>query len=168
MLRFRFLACFLFSWLLPPALAIAQSPVTGVMTVGLQRHHAGTFYVDGALDGYGNMKFLVDTGSSYMVINETVLAVLSKAGQVQPGRELSGLMADGTRRIIPTYRLKGLRIGEACWIGEVEAAVIPGNSRPILGMDVLARLAPFTFSANPAQLMLASCQTAPVAAGATK
>lgn len=136
------------------------------MTVGLQRHNAGTFYVNGALDGYGEMKFLVDTGSSYMVINETVLAALNKTGTVKPGRELSGQMADGSRRVIPTFLLKGLRLGEACWIGEVEAAVIPGNVRPILGMDVLARLAPFTFSANPAQLILASCQTAPVPAGA--
>lgn len=158
----RLLACSVFSLLLlSPAVAAAESGEVEMMTVGLERHRAGTFYVDGALDGYGEMNFLVDTGSSYLVIGEAVLAVLQKAGKAAPGRELSGLMADGSRRIIPTYRLSGLRLGQGCWIGDVEAAVIAGNTRPILGMEVLARLAPFTFSANPAQLVLARCQSAP-------
>lgn len=160
----RLLACWVCSLLLSPAVAVAESPMTGAMTIGLQRHSAGTFYVDGALEGYGELNFLVDTGSSYLVINETVLAVLKQAGKAAPGRELSGLMADGSRRVIPTYRLNGLRLGEACWIGDVEAAVIAGNTRPILGMEVLARLAPFTFSADPAQLVLARCQSASAAA----
>lgn len=166
MLRFHSLVCLVCGLLLPPLLTAAESPVSGQMTIGLKRHNAGTFYVDGAIEGYGEMNFLVDTGSSYVVINESVLAALSKAGRVAPGRELSGVMADGSRRTIPTYRLSGLRLGEACWIEDVEAAVISGNTRPILGMDVLARLAPFTFSADPAQIVLARCQSAPAAAEA--
>ena len=143
-----------------PAAAFAQTAASA-MTVSMQRHSAGTFYVDGAIDGYGAIAFLVDTGSSYMVINQRMLEVLQKAGMATPKRELSGHMADGSRRVIPTYRLSGLRLGADCWIGDVEAAVIPGNTRPILGMEVLARLAPFTFSAEPAQLQLAGCQGAP-------
>lgn len=158
----RLLICGL---LLSSATAIAEPlPAPTMMTVGLQRHSAGTFYVEGALEGYGDINFLVDTGSSYMVINETVLAALQKAGKAAPGRQLSGVMADGSRRVIPTYRLNGLRLGKACWIGDVEAAVIAGNTRPILGMEVLTRLAPFTFSAEPAELMLTRCQTTPVPA----
>lgn len=158
----RFLACLILSPLFFTAAAFAESS-GGLVTVGLQRHSAGTFYVAGALEGYGTINFLVDTGSSYLVINETVLAVLKKAGKVSPGRELDGVMADGSRRIIPTYRLAGLRLGKSCWIDEVEAAVISGNTRPILGMEVLSRLAPFTFSADPAHLVLARCQSAPAA-----
>ncbi len=147
-----------------PAAAEISEPAGTAMVVGLQQHNAGTFYIAGALEGYGDINFLVDTGSSYMVINEAMLAELQAAGNAQPARQLSGLMADGTRRVIPTYFLKSLRLGDACWIGEVEAAIIPGNARPILGMAVLARLAPFTFSAQPAQLALTHCQSAPAPA----
>jgi len=43
-------------------------------------------------------------------------------------------------------------------VRDVEVAVIPGNVRPILGMSILSRLSPFTFSAEPAEIGLAQCQ----------
>ena len=141
------------------SVAMAEAPTAH--TVSLKKHDAGTFYVLGALDGYGEISFLVDTGSSYMVINEAMLAALVDAGRATPLRQISGRMADGSRRVIPTYRVKNLRLGDSCWVPEVEAAVISGNTRPILGMEVLERLAPFTFSANPAQLVLHRCQSGP-------
>jgi hypothetical protein len=66
-------------------------------------------------------------------------------------------MADGSDTVAPIYRLAGLRLGTECWIQDVEAAVFPGIPRPILGMNVLVRLAPFTFSADPPQLRLNQC-----------
>ena len=39
--------------------------------------------------------------------------------------------------------------------------MFPAGSRTILGMNVLSRLAPFTFSAEPARLGLAHCQGPP-------
>jgi clan AA aspartic protease (TIGR02281 family) len=134
--------------------------------VALQKHDAGTFYVDGSLQGYGDLRMLVDTGSSYLVISQAILEELTKAGGAQYSRQLEGIMADGSSRVIPVYRLAGLRIGENCWINDVEAAILPGHTRPILGMNILARLAPFTFSADPPQLGVAQCQaqvTAPKA-----
>lgn len=126
--------------------------------VALQKHDAGTFYVNGALQGYGDLRMLVDTGSSYLVISQSILDELLKAGDARYARQLEGVMADGSSRVIPVYRLAGLRIGENCWVHDVEAAILPGQTRPILGMNILARLAPFTFSAEPAKLGVQQCQ----------
>lgn len=128
------------------------------MAVNIEKRSAGTFYVTGELDGYGALDLLVDTGSSYLVITETMLEGLKKAGRAEYSRGLEGRMADGSSRVVPLYRVASLRIGEACWVHDVEAAVFPAGSRTILGMNVLSRLAPFTFSAEPARLGLAHCQ----------
>lgn len=146
---------------LVPAAATAELPLAGFTAVGIQKRATGTFYVPAAIEGYGPLDLLVDTGSSYLVITETMLAALKLKGGVEFSRDLEGLMADGSKRVIPLYRIAGLRLGDSCWIHDVEAAIFPAGARPILGMNVLARLAPFTFSAEPAQLNLAHCQ-APV------
>jgi hypothetical protein len=134
--------------------------------VALKKHDAGTFYVDGALSGYGDLRMLVDTGSSYLVIGEAILEKLVKSGGAQYSRKLEGIMADGSTRVIPLYRVAGVRLGPNCWIHDVEAAVFPGQTRPILGMNILARLAPFTFSADPPELGVQQCQL-PQAVSAT-
>lgn len=141
--------------------AFAGTP--GFTPVALQRHDAGTFYVDGAIAGYGEIRLLVDTGSSYLVINEAILSQLKGSGGARYTRNLEGMMADGTSRVIPLYSIDSLRLGENCWVHDVEAAVIPGAVRPILGMNILARLAPFTFSADPPELGVQQCQLADVA-----
>jgi predicted aspartyl protease len=139
--------------------ALAATPA-GFTPVALQKHDAGTFYIDGAIAGYGDLRMLVDTGSSYLVISEAILKDLKDAGGATYSRNLEGVMADGSSRVIPMYRLSGLRLGENCWVHDVEAAVFPGRARPILGMNILARLAPFTFSAEPPELGLQQCQAA--------
>lgn len=136
-----------------PLAAAAQT----AMTVALEKQTAGTFYIDGAIQGYGELAMLVDTGSSYMVISERILARLKAAEQAKFSRELEGMMADGSRRVVPMYRIASLRLGKGCWLENIEAAVFPGDARPILGMNVLARLAPFTFSAEPPELALNRC-----------
>jgi clan AA aspartic protease (TIGR02281 family) len=128
------------------------------MAITLTKHDAGTFYIGGAIQGYGDLELLVDTGASYLVINDKILTALKASGDAEYSRELRGTMADGTARVIPVYRLTALKLGSQCWIPNVEAAVFPGTARPILGMNVLTRLAPFTFSAEPPRLGLAQCQ----------
>lgn len=132
--------------------------VASMVSVALQKHDAGTFYMDGALQGYGDLRMLLDTGSSYLVIPERILAELKSRGDAEFSRDLRGTMADGSVRIIPVYRLAGLRIGEDCWVHDIEAAVFPGDTRPILGMNILARLAPFTMSTEPPALAVQQCQ----------
>jgi len=131
--------------------------------IEIERRSAGTFYIAGAIAGLGPLNLLVDTGSSYLVITQPMLDDLKGAGRAQFSRGLEGRMADGSTRVVPIYQLDGLRLGENCWVHDVEAAIFPAGSRTILGMNVLSRLAPFTFSAEPAQLGLAHCQGPPPA-----
>ena len=131
--------------------------------ISLEKRDTGTFYVPATLRGYGELELLVDTGSSYLVIDDWILQKLKASGDAKFSRELSGTMADGRKHVVPLYRLSGLRLGQSCWIENVEAAVLKtggreGPSRPILGMNILSRLAPFTFSADPADLLLSQCK----------
>ena len=141
--------------LLAPA-ALAGSPE--YTSVALRKHDAGTFYIDGSLQGYGDLRMLLDTGSSYLVIGQAILEELLKSGDARYSRQLEGIMADGSTRVIPVYRVAGLRLGANCWVHDVEAAIMPGQTRPILGMNILSRLAPFTFSADPAEISVQRCQ----------
>ena len=143
--------------------ARAELPQADFTAVEIEKRSAGTFYISGAIDGFGPLDLLVDTGSSYLVITETMLGELKSAGRAQFSRGLEGRMADGSTRTVPVYRLDSLRLGASCWVHDVEAAIFPAGSRTILGMNVLSRLAPFTFSAEPAQLGLAHCQGPPPA-----
>lgn len=132
--------------------------------ISLQKRSTGTYYVHGALQGYGNLEMLVDTGSSLLAINETILARLKKSGTAHYSHKLSGFMADGTQRQVSVYRISALRVGDNCWVHDVEAAIFPPGSRVILGINVLSKLAPFTFSADPPQLLLNQCTGARTAA----
>lgn len=127
--------------------------------ISMQKQSAGTFYVSASLDGHdGALPLLVDTGSSLMVLNEILLKELKAHGTAEYVHDIDGMMADGSHRTIPVYRLTALRIGDTCWIHDVEAAIFPTDTRPILGMSVLARLAPFTLSDDPPSLALNKCR----------
>lgn len=142
----------------------ARAETAEFTAIEIEKRSAGTFYIAGALEGFGALDMLVDTGSSYLVIDEKMLADLRRAGHAEYSRGLEGRMADGTTRVVPVWRVSSLRLGATCWIHDVEAAIFPAGSRTILGMNVLSRLAPFTFSAEPARLGLANCQGPPAAA----
>lgn len=156
-------------WVMGLLVGFASTPLLAAepISVALQKHDAGTFYVDGSIQGYGDLRMLVDTGSSYLVISQKILEDLVATGGATYSRKLEGVMADGSSRVIPVYRLAGLRLGPNCWVHDVEAAVLPGQTRPILGMNILSRLAPFTFSADPPQLGVQQCQL-PISAPATE
>lgn len=141
--------------------ARAELPEAEFTAIEIEKRNAGTFYIEGAIEGLGTLDLLLDTGSSYLVITQPMLDALAHAGRASFSRGLEGRMADGSTRVVPLYRLDGLRLGDNCWIHDVEAAVFPAGSRTILGMNVLSRLAPFTFSAEPARLGLAHCQGPP-------
>ena len=141
--------------------AQAELPEAEFTAIEIEKRSAGTFYISGALDGFGALDMLVDTGSSYLVITEPMLVTLKTAGRATYSRGLEGHMADGSVRVVPLYRISSIRLGAGCWVHDVEAAIFPAGSRTILGMNVLSRLAPFTFSAEPARLGLAHCQGPP-------
>ena len=118
---------------------------------------AATFYVGSYLNGYGVVEMMVDTGSSYTTINEATLKVLRERGSITYVKNLSGIMADGRRKVVPIYRISSMSIGKACLLHNVEAAVFPGHTRNILGLSALRLAAPFAFSLKPPTLVLSNC-----------
>lgn len=139
------------------------SVATAPTVVQLKRRNAGTYYVPSLIEGFGATNLLVDTGSSHLVISQDMLESLKAQKRAEFVRDLRGVMADGSARVVPVYRISSLRLGQACWIHDIEAAVFPRKSRPILGMSTLAQLAPFTLSTDPATLSLSRCLSAPKA-----
>src|SRR5690349_298969 len=91
--------------LLVSSIARAEMTEAEFMAVDIEKRSAGTFYVNGALEGFGELDLLVDTGSSYLVITEPMLATLREAGRAEFSRGLEGRMADGSTRVVPLYKI---------------------------------------------------------------
>ncbi len=121
---------------------------------------ASTFYISGRIGDMPPSDFMVDTGSSYMTINEETLANLKLTEDPVYLRDLNGVLANGDRMRVPVYAVSSVQLGENCRLEEVEVAVFPGNTRQILGLSVLLKAAPFVFSTDPPQLQLSNCRLA--------
>lgn len=121
------------------------------------RGKATTFFVESQVAGIGPVDFMVDTGSGYTTINEEILGRLQSAGNVRYLRQLRGRLANGAEIDVPVYLIEAVSIGDNCWLTDVEAAVFPGKTRPILGLNALQRTAPFIFSFEPPRLQLSNC-----------
>ena len=100
---------------------------------------------------------MVDTGSGYMTINEETLAALQSLEQASYLRSMQGILANGTEIKVPVYQLANLNIGGGCQLQNIEAAVFPGKTRQILGLNALKKAGPFIFSFEPPQLVLSNC-----------
>lgn len=146
------LSCCCFVMLSTPLLA------RGGTSVPMHDKGASTFYVPVSIEGWGTGDFLVDTGASYMTINQAALDSLKANHQVKYIRDLVGTLADGDQLVVPVYRIALVRIGKGCMLTNVEAAVFPGATRNILGLSALRRAAPFRFSVDPPSLVLSGCQ----------
>jgi len=126
--------------------------------VAMWEKSAATFYVAGEIAGFGPVELMVDTGSGYTTINEQTLSVLKSRNATRYVKDLQGVLADGTELRVPVYVIERLRIGNSCWLTDVEAAVFPGTARQILGLSALRRAAPFVFSVDPPALTLSRCE----------
>lgn len=131
--------------------------------VDMRANSATTFYVQGEIAGLGPVDLMVDTGSGYMTINEEMLAALQTTGRIRYVKQLRGRLANGTEMDVPVYAIEAVSIGSGCWLKNVEAAVFPGKTRAILGLNALQRAAPFIFSFEPPQLVLSHCAAATTA-----
>ena len=112
-------------------------------------------------------EYLVDTGAGYMTITESTLAGLEAAGGALQVREIKGHLADGRVLTVPVYLLEEITIGRSCVLRNVEAAVLPGASRGLLGLSVLRRTSPFEFSVDPPTLRLSNCFQQPMLTAST-
>lgn len=133
--------------------------------VPMQLKDAHTYYITGQIGQVSPSDFMVDTGSSYMMINEITLAQLEQTGDAQYLRELTGILANGDEMRVPIYTISSVRIGENCILQNVEAAVFPGDTRQILGLSALLKAAPFIFSVHPPKLQLSHCLSAQAETG---
>src|SRR5207245_1890555 len=110
--------------LLPLTAAAAELPLSKAASVTtsieLARQATGTYYVAGEIKGYGKLNLLVDTGSSYLVINEKILNELKASDAAEFSHDLNGIMANGSNMHVPVYRISALRLGESCWVRDVE------------------------------------------------
>ena len=117
-----------------------------------------TYYVSGSINGSDSSDFLVDTGSGYSAINEDALANLSKQGGAQFIKNVSATLANGSNVLLSVYKIASINIGGSCIIRDIEAVVLPGKTRNILGLSALEKTAPFAVSVNPPRLMLSQCE----------
>lgn len=140
------------------ALPIPLSAAEFDVTIPMHQKSASTYYVKGAIGGLGAVELLVDTGSSYLAIDEASLQALMDKGMATYVRDRTGQFADGRRRMIPFYRIAEITIGDGCQLRDIEAAVLPGETRYILGLSALNQASPFIFSTAPPVLMLSHCQ----------
>jgi len=125
--------------------------------IPMRTHGAHTYYISSEIPGAGQFSMLIDTGSAYSVINEETLASLSNKGQAHFVKKLRGTMADGSKRVIPLYRISAINLGGNCLIKDIHAAILPGKSRQIIGISTLMRAAPFAMSFDPPMLSLNQC-----------
>ena len=116
-----------------------------------------TFYISAKMASMETTDFMVDTGSSYMTINQVTLERLQTNGQAEYVRNLTGILANGDEIVVPVYRIPRIIIGNRCELFDIEAAVFPGRTRQILGLNVLSKASPFLFSVEPPQLTLSNC-----------
>jgi len=149
----------LFAASLPGALPARGSPAATAAdgAIPMVKKGARTFYVHGDIGGLGSVELLVDTGAGYMTINQVALKRLRRTGNAKYVKDLTGIMADGSRRVVPIYRLTSITLGGRCTLHDVDAAVFPQRTRLILGLSALEKAAPFTFSTDPPELTLSNC-----------
>lgn len=143
---------------------MAAAPAADTVNVPLQRTDAGTFYVATSVAGHRADDFLVDTGSSYVAVGRSTLQRIRKTGEAVLVKHITAVMADGSETAVPVYRLSRLTIGANCVLDDIEAAVLPNQTRNILGLSALKKAAPFAISLDPPMLMLSGCIT-PAATG---
>jgi predicted aspartyl protease len=142
--------------LLVAAFPLAAEPNFQTL-IEMRDRGASTYYVDVHMTGASMQQFLVDTGSSYTTVNENTLAELLASDQAEYLRNLEGVLADGSKQILPVYTIKSLSIGASCRLGAVQVVVFPGDTRNILGLNALRDAAPFIFSVDPPTLTLSNC-----------
>ncbi|MGE0484070.1 MAG: TIGR02281 family clan AA aspartic protease [Gammaproteobacteria bacterium] len=125
--------------------------------VPLERAASGNFYVEGVLNANVRSKFLVDTGSGLVTITEDLLDALNADGRVERAGRVAARLANGKVQAVQLYRVEHFRVGASCELGPVDVAVMPGRGANILGLNVLARAAPFAVHVEPPALTLSDC-----------
>lgn len=136
---------------------LASASTKKMTTIPLFNKTSNVFYLTANLEGAGPAEFMLDTGAGFSTIEKKILNRLKKQGKAKFLKKMNGYLADGSHRSIRVYRLSKLRLNDGCVVDEFEAAILPGESKNILGMNVLSRTAPFSVSVQPPSLAVSGC-----------
>lgn len=150
--RFRVI---LFS--LVPGALFAQDLIGHDAKIPIYEKDAATFYVPARVNEQTDSEFMVDTGSGYTAINEAMFAEIRHVEHTEYVETISAVLADGSEIAMPIYRIASLNIGGNCIIRNVEVAILPGQTRNILGLSALKMVAPFSLFMDPPALGLSNC-----------
>ncbi len=138
--------------------AAAEPTSTAQTEIELISKATDVYYLPARLGDSVQEDFLFDTGSGYLAINEKQLKVLSRDSAAQYQRSERARLANGSTRQVAIYRISSLELG-GCRLRDVEAAVLPGSTRPIIGMSVLKKVDSFSVAFNPTpRLRLSGCE----------
>ena len=134
----------------------AGEPLVEELTIQLTEKGTDVYYLQARL-GSISTELLFDTGSGYLALIETLLDTLEKEGRATYQRKVRARLANGRISEIPIYRVDVLSLGENCSVHDVEAAMLKGSTRNILGMNVLRSVESFAFSFSDETLTLRGC-----------
>ena len=136
---------------------LASTWVSAATTsVSLHDTEYGTFHLDGELGHGVQTRFLLDTGSAYVVLSEASTRQLLAQHVLTPLRKMRAVLANHSSVRAQVYRLESLELGGGCVVRNLEVVAMPGADRDILGLSALTAVAPFTVHLAPSRLDL-SC-----------
>lgn len=125
--------------------------------LGLSKSSGDTLYVNALLANKVPARFMIDTGSSVVVLNQQTFDKLKASGsRIVKTSEMGARLASGRIRVVQRYQIDTLTLDEGCEFNDVEVAVMK-KSNNILGMSVLSAAAPFAIFTQPAELGLSQC-----------
>jgi clan AA aspartic protease (TIGR02281 family) len=140
----------------PSASAVRQQSSAAITsrTVTLRRH-GGVLMVPALLNDSVSADFIVDSGASDVVLPETVLDGLRKAGKFSDA-DFTGTqmvkIASGSILKVRTFTLRSLSVGNRV-LTNLHAAVAPAKATPLLGQSFLQRFATWSID-NERQVLV--------------
>ena len=118
---------------------------------------SGSFYIHALFNDKVEHDLLLDTGASYVSLNEETFALLNSDQPLEFSRHIYGAMANGKVEKIPLYILPELILAQGCVLHNLEVAVLKNADKGILGMNALKKLQSFTLQLEPAKLTSKGC-----------
>jgi clan AA aspartic protease (TIGR02281 family) len=126
------------------------------LTVPLRRMPNGLFLVPALLNEAVEAEFIVDSGASVIALPENAVAALRNSGKLAES-EFTGVqrikVANGAVIQSKTFTLRSLSVNGR-FLPNIQAAVIPSGSTPLLGQSFLARFSSWSIDNDRHALVL--------------
>jgi clan AA aspartic protease (TIGR02281 family) len=136
----------------------SRQPATvasNILTITLARH-GGVLMVPAKLNGSVSADFIVDSGASDVVLPETVLQDLRRAGKFSDADFTGAAMmkiANGSIVKARTFTLRSLSVNNRV-LTNLDAIAVPASATPLLGQSFLQRFASWSIDNERQMLVL--------------